>query len=209
MSHGVSPNDLLYSTDSKPYGLSFGDWTARWWQWLLEQPVANNPAFKEEYSSNNQIVSNVWFLPGTFGGSVRRRCTVPAGRAVLVPVINYECSFADEPDLKTESALIDRAGSEIDDITAMRAYLDGAELAELNKYRVRSPIFDVTLPNDNVFNGKPGQTKAVSEGYWLFFSPLPPGKHSLYTFGSCLNGKIKLEVDFDLLVAANSEEYSR
>jgi hypothetical protein len=30
----------------------------------------------------------VWFLAGTFGTSATRRCDTPAGRPVVVPVVN-------------------------------------------------------------------------------------------------------------------------
>lgn len=194
----------LFPPNSAPFGFTFGEWTANWWRWLLEQPPDNNPCYDRtgEKSANNQNYPNVWFLAGTFSGSVKRSCIVPASKALLVPVINYGCSFADEPELKTESDLFLRAKSEIDDITEMEASLDGIEFVDLNKYRVRSPIFEVTLPENNVFEGRAGSTRAISDGYWLFFSPLRPGKHILRTFGSCLNGTIRLQTELDLFVSA-------
>ncbi|MFC9760077.1 hypothetical protein ACFU9B_44635 [Streptomyces sp. NPDC057592] len=34
--------------------------------------------------------SDVWFLAGTYGGRVVRRCTVPAGRPLFFPVFNTQ-----------------------------------------------------------------------------------------------------------------------
>jgi hypothetical protein len=198
--HSSTP--LLFSADSKPYGLAFPEWTSRWWQWLLQQPRINNAGYDQtgENCANNQYETNVWFLAGTYGGSTKRECSIPTEKAILLPIINYECSFADEPELKTESALIKKAKAEIDDISRMEVTFDGIKLNHLKNYRVRSPVFDVTLRNDNVFEGKAGPTKAVSDGYWLFFSPLPPGNHELHTTGSCLNGTINIETEFRLTV---------
>jgi hypothetical protein len=30
----VNTNETqVFATDSKPYGLTYGEWTAKWWQW--------------------------------------------------------------------------------------------------------------------------------------------------------------------------------
>ena len=44
----------------------------------------------------------VWFLAGTFGGLNERNCEIPAGKSILFPVINGECSYAEYPDLRTK-----------------------------------------------------------------------------------------------------------
>ena len=74
---------------SQPYGASYGEWGAAWWQWALAQPASANPLFDStgEYCGAGQS-GQVWFLAGTFGGSAERTCTVPAGRALLLPVLN-------------------------------------------------------------------------------------------------------------------------
>jgi hypothetical protein len=28
----------VFSADSKPYGLTYGEWTAKWWQWVYLIP---------------------------------------------------------------------------------------------------------------------------------------------------------------------------
>ena len=33
----------VYPPGSKPYGLSYGEWSARWWQWVLSIPPESNP----------------------------------------------------------------------------------------------------------------------------------------------------------------------
>ena len=40
--------------------------------------------------------SPVWFLAGTFGNSVRRKCSIPHHSAIFFPIIEKECSFAEE-----------------------------------------------------------------------------------------------------------------
>jgi hypothetical protein len=37
-------NPSAFPVDSKPYGLTYGEWTARFWQWLHSIPKPDNPA---------------------------------------------------------------------------------------------------------------------------------------------------------------------
>lgn len=63
---------------SKPYGLTYGEWTAKWWQWTLSTPKDVNPG-GDTTGKNCALKQSgpVWFLSGTFGGSATRVCTIP------------------------------------------------------------------------------------------------------------------------------------
>jgi hypothetical protein len=57
-------------------------------------------------------------------------------------------------------------------------------LQNLEKFRIQSPLFNVTFPENNVFGGKPGFTPMLSDGWWILLEPLPPGKHELRFSGT-------------------------
>jgi hypothetical protein len=129
----------------------------------------------------------VWFLAGTFGNSVRRKCEIPSETAIFFPIIEKECSFAEEGDqLKTESQLCDRASYLMDMVTELRATIDGNDVRNLREYRVRSKVFDLVFNSDNVYDVTPGITRSVTDGYWLFLKPLPKGDHVIYFRASAL-----------------------
>lgn len=174
----------VFTTDSKPYGVSYGEWTARWWQWALSIPKDVNPVGDEtgKYCGQGQE-GPVWFLAGTFGGEMERACTIPAGKAILFSPINVECSYAEFPDLKTESDLRACAKSGQDLATEFEVSIDGVNLQNLQNYRIQSPLFDLTLPQDNVFGLSPSTTKAVSDGVWVFLKPLTPGDYEVHSKG--------------------------
>jgi hypothetical protein len=46
----------------------------------------------------------------------------------------------------------------------MAAAVDGAQLKNLDNYRIESQLFDFTLPENNVFSATPGTTEAISDG---------------------------------------------
>lgn len=68
--------------------------TAKWWEWVLSLPVSENPLFDEtgEFADNGQPYSKVFFLAGVANanGTVERTITIPAGTALLVPLLNIE-----------------------------------------------------------------------------------------------------------------------
>jgi hypothetical protein len=65
----------------------------------------------------------------------------------------------------------------------IQADIDGNQLQNLDKYRVQSPLFNLTLPENNVFGAKPGFTPILSDGWWSLLEPLPPGNHEIHFSG--------------------------
>jgi hypothetical protein len=192
-----------FTPETKPYGLTYGQWTVKWWQWMASIPTCSNPAADEngKYASMNQTDQHVWFLAGTSGGKIAdRKCIVPAGRSILFPVINYEINSIEKPELKTDSELIRDAIEDEDDIINLEAIIDGQEIPI---FRVRSdpPMFSLTLPADNLFSAPVGgATRATSDGYWVFLKPLDLGEHSLYFAGSCSAGSRNVRATYNLTV---------
>jgi hypothetical protein len=177
-------NPGVYSTDSKPYGLTYVDWTAKWWQWVMPIPQSTNPITDQSgiNCAVNQNDPHVFFLAGTTGGAAQRVCTIPVGKAILIAIFNGECSYAEYPKFKTESEL--RACAITGDNGAtVQATVDGKNLQNLNKYRVQSPLFNVTFADHNIFGAPGGMTQAVSDGWWVFLQPLAPGKHEIHFSG--------------------------
>src|SRR3954468_24118744 len=89
---GVAPAESasrVLPAKAAPYGHTYSEWAAVWWQWLLAQPASTNPLLDETGANCAQGQQGpVWFLAGGFGG-VTRRCAVPVGHALLIPVVNF------------------------------------------------------------------------------------------------------------------------
>jgi hypothetical protein len=71
-----------------------------------------------------------------------------------------------------------KAGNEFGTISAS---IDGKEIKDLESYRTQSPIFNITLQENNVLGHTPGSGKAQVDGFFLFLEPLSPGNHTVYT----------------------------
>ncbi len=167
------------------YGATYGEWSARWWQWALSIPAAINPILDPVGDNCAQgQYDNVWFLAGTFGGLVERNCTIPAGKALFFPVIN---SVAFKPaGFETLLDLRRLAADTIDAVTNLSCSIDGEPVSvNLFNFRVKSPVFTVIAPPNGLvppgFLSVPGNTdSAVSDGYWLLISPLTQGDHTIH-----------------------------
>jgi hypothetical protein len=179
-------NVQLFTLDSTPFGIPYNESTSIWWRWLISIPLSESPAADTtgQNCAKNQT-GPVWFLAGTFQGSAERTCEIPAGKGILFPVFNAECSFAEYPNLKTDSELSQCAKEAIDGVTFVQASIDGVEIQNLS--RIQSPAFNVTFPGQNIFGVQAGPTRSVSDGFWIFLQPMSPGKHEINFKGALID----------------------
>jgi hypothetical protein len=186
----MSSTPTPFPADTIEYNLTYGEWTARWWQWALSIPEDRNPAADETGENCHEGQSGpVWFLAGTFGGLNERVCTIPPGKSILFPIVNQLCTFIERPNLRTESELRSCAVSLNEGVTELMVTIDGEPISEqqLRSYRVQSPLFDVALPNGNIITGQEGSTQGVSDGFWVFLPPLTPGAHDIHFRGATVD----------------------
>lgn len=197
-------------------------WAQRWWKWILEIPASRNPAYGYSYMETSAKKQNqpydredVWFLAGAFNDgtlpytrhiSHRSGIEIPKGKSLFMPVLNF---FGVIRDSKHKEELERRVKEEMDVINPESLYvtIDGQEIKDLAKCRAdTSTVFEITVNGkDNVLKmkhvlGRPIKLLAKGDGFWLFLKPLPPGKHEIHSFGSCLQGKIQIEIHYNILV---------
>lgn len=204
---------VLFPQGSRPYGKTYGEWSAEWWKWAYSLPVDGNPLFDEtgELAGEGQD-GPVWFLAGVFNesGTATRSAMVPTGKALLFPLINVEwdnhCPPNDPP--LDESQLLEIVNQNLDMVTELSCEVDGASIPDLFSYRVTSPSFDVTFPDNNLFqlfgcSGIAAGTYSgfVSGGYYVMLAPMPAGLHTIHFGGSVGDPPFfTLDVTYNLLV---------
>lgn len=212
-------NPGVLPPESMPYGLSYGDWGARWWQWIYSFPYTNNPGTDTNgaYAAQGQS-GPVWFLAGTFGGpAVTRAVTVPGDKAIFLPLLSYlndypcpDPNFHPLPSQSLQDFLTygdtNYMGAEtfvsLPDLT-LEADLDGVTLANLTDFKGLSPLITFTadaslVPVDSCLTGKP--QSGVSDGYWLMLNPLSPGPHQLHFRTTIPSMSFLVEVTYNLEV---------
>jgi hypothetical protein len=166
---------------AKPYGQSYAQWTAKWWQWGLSQPVeghpfVDSPDFDVERGQSGQV----WFLAAPLD-TVVRTCTIPAGKALFVGVINSE--WSDLEGYLTEQEQRDFAVWYANHMRDVFVTLDGAAVSNIGNYRVESAQFGFSAPSPWIFGATGGEGNAVADGYYVFIAPPSAGSHVLHFGG--------------------------
>lgn len=191
-------SNILFNRSDIPYGIFWEKWASLWYNWMFSIPKKVSPCrdVTGRYSSVKQKDKNVWFLAGTFGNMtlVRRKCVIPRQKSIFFPVLVKEDSFAEDIDLRRESELRKRSKEATDNVLNMEVTIKNADheqelslrTRQLLKYRVRTQVFDLVFPRNNVYDVKAGRTRSVCDGYWIFTKPLGIGNYSIFFKGETL-----------------------
>ncbi|MFD0688840.1 signal protein [Actinomadura fibrosa] len=154
-----------------------------WWSWAAGAPSGRNPV--EDRSGAHCAVGqagDLWFLAGTFGGSVRRRCAVPARRTLVAPIVNLHGSAND-----CAGFMASASGS---------VTVDGRKLPVL---RWNATPITVTGVEGNPVTESDGRIDTMGCGLWASSAPLAAGRHAVAIRGT--SGDFRVSVDYVLTVA--------
>jgi hypothetical protein len=115
--------------------MSYGDWIGNWWDYNVDIGAEERPRdnFSLERCNLDQEQNDpVHYLPDNLSEEPRN-CTVPAGKAILDPLVTGSCWDDDtDPKLKTEQGLRD-CSKEGQEFGTVRATLDGRQLQNLEQ----------------------------------------------------------------------------
>jgi len=201
---GSSMAAEVLSPSSLPYGKSYSEWSAKWWQWTLEQSTndlqlvsGGDPC--SELGSRVRFLSGV-YIPGSGGISVQtNKVTIPENTPLFFPILsiwddNSGCPFS----TNTAAELTATVVGEWSVVTVTTCTIDGVEVGGLEnptntEYLTQAyPFSYTTATQDNVLAGlfgvpcAPGGLTiypAVANGVYLMVSPLWVGKHKIHIVG--------------------------
>lgn len=187
-------NPRVIPPQAMPYGLTYGDWGARWMQWLTTTPV---PYTEGAGSNSGEGQSGpVWFLgvnqyltwleegPEVYVavGTADWTITMPPGKAVFVPVRQFSVSAP--PGSMTEAELQASIELDVSHVTELGATVDGRPLGNLFAYRGTSSLISLCWVEGDLWGFGPSDPEdAVTDGYWVMLAPLPVGHHVVHTHG--------------------------
>ena len=202
---GADLGEPVLPPDAPAYGLTYEAWIARFAQWTHSLPAAIHPAADAtgELCGLGQAGPVFFLAQAGDQEAIERTCTVPAGTALLLPLLSASCTTVEPPPFhgRDEAAL--RACTEAWFATAVEltAVVDGVAIPDLERYRVQSDLFAVALPVGNVLGVEPAVTQGIADGYWLLLAPLPVGEHELRFGGGIPDSGISTEITYHLTVA--------
>src|ERR1700759_1792142 len=191
---------------------------AEWGQWALSIPASVNPQLDITHGRNAVVGQRgpVWFLVGIFdpshnGNTATRDCSVPQGTALFFPVINGVgintpniCGSPPESvsDVRRDAAM------QIEGAANLSVTLDKVPIRV--PPRVRSKVFSVALPENNVFDSPflcgPGgvpagiYSPAAGDGFYVLLGPLSVGGHTLHIHAEQPAGTINQDITYNITV---------
>ena len=174
---------------------------AAWTQWAYSKPVGVSPMIgsyeggaKCDGTPVSPTQKKTWFLAGTPDGSkVVRTCTMPDQTQLFFPVVSamaFPFFPGENRTNQRELAIAFIDAVQNSPKVKMLVTVDGKKVASDQIVRALSPIFTVTLPEDNVFDCpqcdppfdlQGGEYKnASADGLWVSLQPLRPGEHIIH-----------------------------
>jgi hypothetical protein len=189
---------------SLPYGYSYEEWSAKYWQWTLGQSTTHLESLGNPEICSG-LASRVRFLgPSIIGGDqvqiVTNRVTVPTATPLFFSVFslwldNGNCPLsAFTTFTSAQLAAFDQQTWNL--VTETSCTIDGKAVEGMDDptnsvYNVVSTPFSyTTAQQNNVLAGELGATcvpgdftiyPAVAEGMYLMIEPLSPGKHTIHS----------------------------
>ena len=187
---------LLVSPDESVGGATQSEWSRLWWQWAGSFVQSNSPiADRTGNSCANKQSGGVWFLAGTYGTRrTVRTCTVPSGKYLFFPLINYVVTPTSD-GAKNCMSVMRTAAYMTEEVSNLVLELDGVRYTDLVKHRQATRgCFDLGAaaePRVRIF-------PSAANGYYVMLRPLPPGMHTL-NFGGALPSMLQA-VTYNLIV---------
>jgi hypothetical protein len=198
----AAPAEVL-PPSSLPYGFSYEEWSAKFWQWTLGQSTNHMKSLGEPDICSGPA-SRVRFLgPSIIGGEAihieTNHITIPRGTPLFFPIFalwqdNGNCPLTAFTTFTADQlAAFDQASWSA--VTETTCTIDGIAVEGMDDptnsvYNVLSTPFSyTTAEKDNILAGELGATcipgdftvyPAVAEGLYLMLAPLSPGKHTIH-----------------------------
>jgi hypothetical protein len=187
----------FYSKGESPFGISYGDWVAKYWNWDLSIPLDPNTNNLLGLSENGCLVhrenSMVMLADTAAGGIWNQKCTISHNAGILIPIWTGECDQSLKGfETASLKQLIDCArGFDLGKVKG-QVKVDNIPVATLDALDYKTNImnnvtevytkqFNATIPlNSHFTSEKYGTFPAAAHGWFVFLKPLQPGIHTVY-----------------------------
>lgn len=197
----------IFPPDSEPYNMTYADHVKNFWRWVLGVPASENPVDDQigEKCANGQTNTNssVFYLTFNTGGKSERTCTVPAGKGLLIPVMQAEYSDKEVPNASVEE-LRTTVEKDQDSVNSLYLKIGDKEYnyQDLLKYRINPTEPFEAVWADSGLGGiaKGGPSTVVADGYYILTEPLTNGTYSINYRSSMTAPLLAQDIKYTILV---------
>jgi hypothetical protein len=217
----MTPVQVAFADDTSPvvspqaesFPLTYGEWGARWWQYVLGIPTDENPLFD---TTGAQCRLGQWgpvfFLVGTAttGPVKRNKCEVPAGAGLFLPIINISCAVPEDGSTAQDISTLCSGFIDQVDPKSLSLTIDGTSIPNLKNFRA-SEFFSFTGSAHGPFETTgcvaalqpcyaDFRSTAFSDGYWAMLKPLSPDRQHTVHFHAEGPNSFVVDVTYKLKV---------
>jgi hypothetical protein len=187
----------FYSKDESPFGITNGEWVAKFWNWDYSLPLDPQTNVVKGLNENGCLIhkeNSMVLLPDTaFGGVWNQNCTISHNEGILIPIWTGACSQGEKDCLDQPFEQLTKAARGFD-LGKVRGLIkvDNIPVATLDAVDYKTNImnnvtevytkeFNATVPDSShVQLEKYGIQPAAAHGWFVFLKPLQPGNHTVY-----------------------------
>lgn len=215
--------DKVLPPSALPYGLSYQEWAAKWWQFFYGQSTNNMQPLGSPNICEGPA-SHVLFLNGAPASATEtKRATIFADTSLFFPIVaftadNTACPISDFTTNSADVLAAEAVAGWNADASLATCTIDGVAVPGLENptnsiYNVVSTPFSyTTAEKDNIVavsEGEPCLTggltiyPAVADGVYLMLAPLSPGRHTIHFVGEAgplSSPFLKLDITYDITV---------
>ena len=208
---------------SLPYGLSYQEWAAKWWQFFYGQSTNNMQPLGSPGICEGPA-SHVLFLNGAPATTTEtNRATIYADTPLFFPIVaftadNTACPITDFTTNSADALAAEAVAGWNGAATLTTCTIDGVAVSGLENptntiYNVVSTPFSyTTAEKDNIVAVSAGEPclpggltiwPAVADGVYLMLAPLPPGEHLIHfvgVAGPLSSPYVRLDITYRLTV---------
>ena len=181
----------VFLPTERPYDKSYSEWTALWLQEFMTFNCTDNPWLNQAKNKVFYESGPVYFMAGISEVGGTANVTVPQGKAILFPLVNflndYPCpdsSFQPGPNQTMAEFLTKGAVDLMALVSAQSVTVDGVAIANVPDYLFTTDLFyftanaALTACFDPCITGtsQPG----VGSGNYVMLKPLSKGTHTVH-----------------------------
>jgi hypothetical protein len=187
----------FYSKDEHPFGISYSDWVAKFWNWDFSIPIDSQTNTLAGLKDNGCLMhkdnSMVMLVDTAAGGIWKQKCTISPTEGILIPIWTGECDQALKGfDSYSFKQLSECARAYDLGIVKGQVKVENTPVATLdaidyktnvmnNVTEVYTKQFNAIVPKEShLVSERYGTFPAAAHGWFVFLKPLQPGNHVIY-----------------------------
>jgi hypothetical protein len=187
----------FYSKDEHPFGISYSDWVAKFWNWDFSIPIDSQTNTLAGLKDNGCLMhknnSMVMLVDTAAGGIWKQKCTISRTEGILIPIWTGECDQALKGfDSYSFKQLSECARAYDLGIVKGQVKVENTPVATLdaidyktnvmnNVTEVYTKQFNAIVPKEShLVSERYGTFPAAAHGWFVFLKPLQPGNHVIY-----------------------------